>query len=188
MYPPGFSTYVAAPKLAENLCGKSRPGHFQGVLTVVLKLLTILIPDRAYFGLKDAQQFFILRRMAEDLNLDLAMVPCPTVREPSGLALSSRNAYLSDEEKRAALCLSVALNRAENLLKAGEIKAAAIVSAIKEIVAAEPLATLEYAEMVETEGLSLVDEAKGETLVAMAVRVGQTRLIDNFIWKGEEIN
>ncbi|MDR0549171.1 MAG: pantoate--beta-alanine ligase [Deltaproteobacteria bacterium] len=184
MYPPGHATYVEAPALATGLCGRSRPGHFRGVLTVVLKLFMILEPDMAYFGLKDAQQFFCLKKMVEDLNLNLTVVPCPTVRESSGLALSSRNAYLSAEEKNAALCLTKALNKAESLLKAGERRGEVILGAIKETIAQEPLASLEYAEAVETGQLTEVKEFVTETLVAIAVHIGQTRLIDNFIWRG----
>jgi pantoate--beta-alanine ligase len=185
MYPPGFATYVEAPDLAVQLCGRSRPTHFRGVLTVVLKLFSILRPDRAYFGLKDAQQFFILKRMVQDLNLNLAMVPCPTVREPDGLALSSRNAYLDAGERRAALCLRAALLRAEELLRSGERRSSVIAGAMAETVAAQPQAKLDYAELVETGGLRAVMEATGETLVALAVYIGKTRLIDNFIWKGD---
>jgi pantoate--beta-alanine ligase len=183
MYPSGFATYVEAPALGLNLCGRSRPTHFRGVLTVVLKLFNILEPTRAYFGLKDAQQFFILKRMVTDLSLDLAVVPCPIIRESDGLALSSRNAYLSESERRAALVLHKALTQAEASVLAGETNSLQVVSAMKKIIAQEPLAKLDYAEVVETKGLTLVNEIVGETLVALAVYIGQTRLIDNFLWK-----
>ncbi|MDR1873198.1 MAG: pantoate--beta-alanine ligase [Deltaproteobacteria bacterium] len=186
MYPPGYATYVEDPKLSENLCGRSRPTHFRGVLTVVLKLFLILEPTRAYFGLKDAQQFFILKRMVTDLNLDIALVPGPTVRELNGLALSSRNSYLSEEEKKAALSLNQALTLAKSLLRSGERQTATLIAAMKGAVAAEPLVKLDYAEIVETTGLSLIPEVTGEALVALAAYVGKTRLIDNFLWEGED--
>ncbi|MDR2141941.1 MAG: pantoate--beta-alanine ligase [Deltaproteobacteria bacterium] len=185
MYPPGYATYVEAPSLSVNLCGRSRPTHFRGVLTVVLKLFALLGPDRAYFGLKDAQQFFIIKRMVEDLGLDLAMIPGPTVREPDGLALSSRNVYLSPAERSAALVLQRALRAAERLLRAGERRSDLILAEMRRIVVAETLARLDYAEIVETRGLSLIPQVTGQALVAIAVFFGKTRLIDNFLWEAE---
>jgi pantoate--beta-alanine ligase len=185
IYPPGYATYVEAPALSVNLCGRSRPTHFRGVLTVVLKLFLILEPRRAYFGLKDAQQFFILKRMVEDLCLDLVMVPCPTVREPDGLALSSRNAYLSETERRVAPLIHQALVRAEAMARAGVTQVAEIKSAMAEILERQaPLIAKDYIEFVETEGLTVVEELTRDTLVAVAAYVGKTRLIDNFLWKG----
>ncbi|MDR1083863.1 MAG: pantoate--beta-alanine ligase [Deltaproteobacteria bacterium] len=183
MYPSGFATYIEAPSLAANLCGRSRPTHFRGVCTVVSKLFLICEPDRAYFGLKDAQQFFILKRMAIDLNMDLEMIPGPTVRESDGLALSSRNAYLSPQERQAALVLHRALHLAEEKLKSGLKDGREIVRLIAETVSAEPLARLDYAEVVETEGLSPAETISGEVLVALAVFIGRTRLIDNFLFR-----
>jgi pantoate--beta-alanine ligase len=182
MYPPGFATYVEAPALAVNLCGRSRPTHFRGVCTVVSKLFIMTEPDRAYFGLKDAQQFFILKKMVEDLNLDLQTIPGPTVRESDGLALSSRNSYLSPEERQAALVLNRALTAAKEQLQAGQRDSQKIIQTILEIIKAQPLARVDYAEIVETSNLALIEKVTGEALVALAVFIGKTRLIDNFIW------
>ena len=182
MYPQGYSVKVEVPALSEGLCGRARPTHFQGVCAVVLKLLNITEPRRAYFGLKDAQQFFILRRMAKDLNLDVEMVPCPIVREPDGLAKSSRNAYLSPEERAAAVVLSRALGAAKASLESGQRSAKVVLGLIKAAVGAEAMASLEYVEAVDTERLQPVRRVDGETLFALAARVGATRLIDNIIF------
>ena len=183
MYPEGFLTRVEVPGLSEALCGKSRPTHFQGVCAVVLKLLHITEPHRAYFGLKDAQQFIIISRMAADLNLDVSLVPCPIVREPDGLAMSSRNAYLSPGERRAALVLSRALGEAKELLAKGERSALMVVARLEAVVAEVPMASLDYAEAVDAQTLQPVDSIEGRTLIAMAVYFGRTRLIDNFIYE-----
>jgi pantoate--beta-alanine ligase len=182
MYPDGFATTVEVPLLSEGLCGRFRPRHFAGVCAVVLKLFHIIEPDRAYFGLKDAQQFLILSRMALDLNLDVALVPCPVIREPDGLALSSRNSYLSPRERRAATILSRALVQARMLLDLGERSAVKVLSKVETVVASEPLATLDYAEAVDTKSLRPVERIEGETLIALAVRLGRTRLIDNIFY------
>jgi pantoate--beta-alanine ligase len=182
MYPPGFATFVEAPELGRRLCGSSRPGHFRGVCTVVLKLLNAASPDRAYFGLKDAQQFFVLRRMARDLDLDASLVPCETVREEDGLAMSSRNSYLTPAERAAAPLLRKALAGAEGYLKGGGRDAARACGIVKETLASEPLFELDYAEAVSTSDLVPLSVIDRETLVAAAVRLGRARLIDNVIF------
>jgi pantoate--beta-alanine ligase len=182
IYPPGFATVVQVPALSAPLCGRDRPTHFQGVCTVVLKLFNLTGPTRAYFGLKDAQQFFVLARMARDLDLRVRLVPCATVREPDGLALSSRNSYLSPEERRAAPVLHRALGLGRSLLESGKASDEGVLAAIRGECAKEPLVALDYVEMVDT--LTLRPRAGGqggEVLVALAARLGRTRLIDNFI-------
>jgi pantoate--beta-alanine ligase len=182
MYPPTFATKVEVPSLSEGLCGRSRPAHFGGVCAVVLKLFNLSSPDRAYFGLKDAQQYFILSRMVEDLNLDVTLVPCPIVRDEDGVALSSRNSYLSKREREAATVLSRALFLARGLLLNGERDAKAVTALAANAVASEPLAELEYAELVDVRTLKPVDRVEGEILLALAARFGKTRLIDNIVF------
>ena len=183
MYPDGFCARVEMAGLSAHLCGRSRPTHFQGVCTVVLKLLNIVTPDRAYFGLKDAQQYFILARMAADLNLEVDLVPCPIVREPDGLAMSSRNSYLSPEERGAATVLSKGLLRARDELMAGERSVRTVLDLVRSVVSSEPLAALEYLEAVDTAWLKPVrTKVETETLFALACRFGRTRLIDNVIF------
>ncbi len=179
IYPPGYRTYVEVKGLQDRLCGKSRPGHFRGVATVVLKLFDIVAPDAAFFGAKDAQQVLILRRMVGDLDLDVEVVTCPLVREPDGLALSSRNAYLSPEERKAALSLSIGLRWAERAVAAGERDAAKVVAGILAVLEAEPLARVDYIEAVDPETLEPVAQLRGDVLVVLAVFIGRTRLIDN---------
>lgn len=179
MYPPGYRTFVDVHGLQDRLCGKSRPGHFRGVATVVLKLFNILGPDLAFFGAKDAQQVLIIKRMAADLNLDVEVVTCPLVRESDGLALSSRNAYLSPEERKAARVLSVSLRRAERAVVAGERDAARVIAGIRSVIEAEPLARIDYVEAVDPESLEPVAEIRGNVLITLAVFIGSTRLIDN---------
>ncbi|MDR1487149.1 MAG: pantoate--beta-alanine ligase [Deltaproteobacteria bacterium] len=182
MYPNGFATQVELPSLSANLCGRSRPTHFRGVCTVCLKLFNITMPHKAYFGLKDAQQFFILKRLVKDIDLDLELVPCPIVREPDGLAMSSRNAYLQPNERQAALIINAALTKAQDLIKIGERRAAVISKLIESTISGEKLATIDYIECVDTQTLSPVTDLVEETLVAVAVRIGRCRLIDNFIF------
>jgi len=179
VYPPGYRTYVEVTGLQDKLCGRSRPGHFRGVATVVFKLFEVVRPDLAFFGAKDAQQVLIIRRMAADLDLDLEIVTCPIVREPDGLALSSRNAYLDPEERKAALVLSTSLRWAERSVAAGERDAARLAAGIRSVIEAEPLARIDYVEAVDPETLEPVAEVRGEVLVALAVFFGSTRLIDN---------
>jgi pantoate--beta-alanine ligase len=179
IYPPGFSTYVSVDGLSERLEGRSRPGHFRGVATVVLKLLEMVQPRYAYFGRKDAQQARIIAQMARDLNLDAEIVVCPIVREPDGLALSSRNAYLKGEERKAALVLRRALTAARDELAAGVRDAVHLQSVMRRIVEAEPLATLDYAEIADAESFEKVTHVRRACYALLAVFIGKTRLIDN---------
>ena len=169
MYHPDFSS------------GKSRPAHFRGVCTVVTKLFNIVQPDCAYFGQKDAQQLAVIQQMVRDLNLDVTVIGCPIIREADGLAKSSRNSYLSADERKAALVLSQALEVAKQLLANGEQNAAKIRNAISETIQAEPLAKVDYVELVDARTLQQVDSVERPVLVALAVYIGKTRLIDNFI-------
>lgn len=184
MYFPDFSTYVNMESLSEELCGKTRPTHFRGVCTVVSKLFHITAPDRAYFGQKDAQQLAIIKRMVRDLNFDIEIVGCPIVREADGLAKSSRNTYLSPEERQAALVLSQAVALGQSMAEQGEKDAEKIVSAMKELISKEPMARIDYVQAVDGVSMSPVREMKAPVLVAMAVYIGKTRLIDNFIYEG----
>jgi pantoate--beta-alanine ligase len=179
IYPPGYRTYVEVEGLQDRLCGRSRPGHFRGVATIVLKLFDIIGPDFAFFGAKDAQQVLIIRRMAADLNLDVEVVTCPIVREADGLALSSRNAYLDPEGRKVARVLSTSLGWAEKAVRAGERNAERLVAGIRSILEAEALVRIDYVEAIDPETLEPVSEIRGEVLVALAVFIGSTRLIDN---------
>lgn len=179
MYPAGFQTLVEVEGLSQGLCGASRPGHFRGVATVVAKLFAIAQPDRAYFGEKDAQQLRVIRRMVRDLDLPVAVVPVPIVREPDGLAMSSRNIYLNTEERRAALVLYESLFRARELFDAGERRAEVIAGRMRELIAAQPLARLDYLALVDDETLAPVERIERPALIALAVFIGKTRLIDN---------
>ncbi|MDR2353055.1 MAG: pantoate--beta-alanine ligase [Deltaproteobacteria bacterium] len=185
IYHPGYQTVVEVPLLASHLCGISRPTHFRGVCGVVLKLFNIITPDRAYFGLKDAQQYFILRRMVLDLDLNLTLVPCPIIREPDGLALSSRNVHLSKEDRLAATILKKSLSIAQQLLESGEKNSTIIRQNMKNLLDFEPRCHLDYLEIVDTQTLTQIAEVKGEILVALAAFFGKTRLIDNFIFVGD---
>ncbi len=179
MYPAGFRTHVEVEVLSDRLCGAFRPGHFRGVATVVTKLLNIVAPDRAYFGQKDAQQLLILRRMVRDLNMNVELVAVPTVREPDGLAMSSRNTYLTPEERRSALALYRALTEAEALIAAGERSAAAVTAAMRAVLEADPAVRAEYAAAVDPETLDDLAVIGDRVLLAVAARVGRARLIDN---------
>lgn len=181
MYAPDFSTYVDMHRVSEELCGKSRPIHFRGVCTVVSKLFNIVTPDRAYFGEKDAQQLAVIRRMVRDLNMNLQIVGCPIVREADGLAKSSRNTYLSAEERKAALVLSRAVQTGKSMILDGEKDGDKILAAMKEIIQQEPLAKIDYVEMVKWDTIEAHHKVDGPVLTAMAVYIGKTRLIDNFI-------
>ena len=181
MYPENFSSFVNMTGLTDALCGKSRPIHFQGVCTVVSKLFNIIPADNAYFGEKDAQQLAIIKRMVKDLNFDITIKGCPIVRESDGLAKSSRNTYLNAEERQAALVLSKAVNCGKEMVADGEKDASVILSAMKDIINAEPLARIDYVEMVDMNTMKNIDTVSGDVLCAMAVFVGKTRLIDNFI-------
>jgi len=179
IYPPGFRTSVTVEGLSDRLEGRSRPGHFRGVTTVVLKLFEIVQPQRAYFGRKDAQQLLIIRRMATDLNLDVEIVTCPIVREPDGLAMSSRNAYLNAEERRAATVLYQSLSAAKKQIEAGEIETPRLIDTMRQIFSKEPNAALDYAEIVDANTLDPVLSLRKSSLALVAAFVGKTRLIDN---------
>lgn len=179
MYAPDFCTYTDMDVLTKQLCGKSRPTHFRGVCTVVSKLFHIAAPDRAYFGEKDAQQLAVIRRMVRDLNFDVEVVGCPIVREEDGLAKSSRNTYLNLEERKAALVLSRSIQAGKQLIEAGERNAAAVKKEMRDILEAEPLARIDYVEIVDGDSLQPVERMEGTALGAIAVYIGKTRLIDN---------
>ncbi|MEW5830507.1 MAG: pantoate--beta-alanine ligase [Chloroflexota bacterium] len=181
MYPNGYQTWVQVEALTEPLEGAMRPGHFRGVTTVVAKLFNAVQPDRAYFGQKDAQQAAVIRRMVQDLNFPLEVVICPTVREPDGLAMSSRNTYLDPEQRKAATVLFRALSAARAAYESGERSGEALRRIVAGTVNAEPLARLQYVSCADFDTLREVDEIEGKTLLSMAVYVGKTRLIDNFI-------
>jgi len=181
MYPAGYATFVKVEKLTEGLCGASRPGHFLGVTTVVTKLFNLVRPDRAYFGQKDAQQAFVIKKMVEDLNMNLEVIILPTVREPDGLAMSSRNKYLTPEQRKEAVVLYKSLKEAEKLIKKGETEAKTIKDSIFHIISQAPQAKVDYIEIVDTEELRPVYEIQGECLIAIAVKFGRTRLIDNIL-------
>jgi pantoate--beta-alanine ligase len=181
VYPPGFHTYVEVTGLQDVLCGRSRPGHFRGVATIVLKLFNMVQPDSAYFGQKDAQQVVIIRQLVRDLNVPVEIRVCPTIREADGLALSSRNAYLSPEQRKHATALYRALGAAKRQVEAGERDPARVRQTMLDIILATPGAVLDYAELVDSSTLEPVKRIEGQVLVALAVRYGGTRLIDNLI-------
>jgi pantoate--beta-alanine ligase len=182
VYPAGFQSEVSVHGLTEPLCGASRPGHFNGVTTVVTKLFNMVGPDRAYFGQKDYQQAAVIQRMVTDLNMPLTVVVCPTVREPDGLAMSSRNAYLSPVERLAAQVLSRALGVAKAHIAGGERRAEPLEAALREVIAAEPLARLDYVAVCDPQTLSPLETLSETVLVALAVYIGRTRLIDNALY------
>ncbi len=181
MYPEQQLACVEVEKISEGLCGAKRPGHFRGVATVVAKLFNIVQPDVAFFGQKDAQQLQVIRKMVQDLNFPVTIVPCPIVREPDGLAMSSRNVYLTPEERRAATVLYRSLKLAENLIAGGERDAGKIESFLAESIASEPLARLDYAEVRTLPDLEAKPELSGEVILAVAAYFGRARLIDNLI-------
>ena len=184
MYAEDACTFVDMTAVTKELCGKSRPIHFRGVCTVVNKLMNISMADRAYFGQKDAQQLAVIRRMVRDLNMNVEVVGCPIIRESDGLAKSSRNTYLSEEERKAGLVLSQAVMLGQKLVAEGEKSAAAVTGAMSELISAEPLAKIDYVSMVSWDSIEPVETIEGPVLVAMAVYIGKTRLIDNFIYEG----
>ena len=181
MYADGFCSYVDMNGLTTELCGKSRPIHFRGVQTVVLKLFNIVKPDTAYFGQKDAQQLAVIKRMVKDLNVDTEIVGCPIVREADGLAKSSRNTYLNPDERKAALILSRSLKLGRELIENGETDSKAVIKAITDSINTEPLAKIDYVDVVDFDTITPVDKIGKSVLVAIAVYIGKTRLIDNFI-------
>lgn len=189
MYHKGFSTYITVKDLSDKLCGAFRPGHFTGVATVVCKLFNIVIPTRAYFGQKDFQQTVVIRRMIEDLNMDTEMVICPTIREDDGLAMSSRNAYLGDEERRAAAVIYKTLLSASQMIKSGDsrkegesISPEDTKKHMHDMLKSEPLISeIQYAGVYDSETLDELNEFKKQNLLAIAVKIGNTRLIDNML-------
>ena len=180
MYFADNCTFVDMENLTKGLCGKTRPAHFRGVCTEVSKLFLIVAPDRAYFGQKDAQQHAVIIRMVRDLNFDIAIVGCPIVREEDGLAMSSRNTYLDEKERKAALILHKSLMLGEEMMRQGERNTEVVKNAIVQNIKTEPLAKVDYVEIVDSENLEPVAEMEHPVLVAMAVYIGNTRLIDNF--------
>lgn len=184
MYPKNYATYVEVQRLTETMCGASRPGHFRGVTTVVSKLFNIVMPNRAYFGQKDAQQALVVKKMVRELNFPLEIRVMPIIRETDGLAMSSRNVYLSESERQAALVIPRSLGIAEGLLKAGEKSTERIRSEITRILSQEPNAKIDYVAVKDAETLKDIDTVGKGLLVAVAVWIGRTRLIDNFIWGG----
>lgn len=181
MYPGHFTSFIDTTETTELLCGAVRPIHFRGVCTVVGKLFNIVCPNRAYFGQKDAQQLATIKRFVRDLNFPIEIVPCPIVREDDGLAKSSRNTYLSPEERKAALILSKSLKLGKKAIEDGEKNSQKVIDIITANLKTEPLARIDYVEVVDFENIQRVDTIQGETLVAIAVYIGKTRLIDNFI-------
>ena len=186
IYPPGFRTWVNVEGLSDRLDGRSRPGHFRGVTTIVLKLLEIVQPQKAFFGRKDAQQARLIQQMARDLHLDTEIVVCPIVREPDGLAMSSRNAYLNPAERRAATVFYRALDGARRGIERGERDALRLIAAMREVIRAEPLVEPDYVELVDVESLEPVTLLRGACLALLAARVGATRLIDNLLIEERE--
>lgn len=183
MYFDNKSTSVSVSNLTSVLCGEKRPGHFDGVCLVVSKLFNIVTPDRAYFGQKDAQQVAVIKRMVRDLNIDIEIVACPIIREEDGLAKSSRNTYLSKEERKAALVLSRSLNIAKDLLINGERDAVKLKKIMSEEINKEPLAKIDYVEIVDSDTLENIEKIEKSVLIPMAVYIGKTRLIDNIIFE-----
>lgn len=180
MYDSGFCSFVDMSLLTEELCGLTRPIHFRGVCTVVNKLFNIIRPDNAYFGRKDAQQLAVIKRMVKDLDMDINVIGCPIIREEDGLAKSSRNTYLSEEERKAALILSRAVKLGQSLVETGERNSARIVSAMRELIESEPLAKIDYVKLVDAETMQQIEFIDRSVLCALAVYIGKTRLIDNF--------
>ncbi len=181
MYAGDFSTYVDMTGPTNELCGLKRPGHFRGVCTVVSKLFNIVLPDKAYFGQKDAQQLAVIKRMARDLSFGIEIVGCPIIREEDGLAKSSRNTYLSSDERSAATVISKALSIGNELIVNGETNAETVLKVITEKIESEPLARIDYVKAVDADSIEPIQTVSGRVLFAVAVYIGKTRLIDNFI-------
>ncbi|MFP3927389.1 MAG: pantoate--beta-alanine ligase [Desulfobacteraceae bacterium] len=186
MYPAGFQTQVRVMELTRHLCGLSRPGHFEGVATVVAKLFNITRPHLAFFGQKDYQQLTVVSRMARDLDMGVDIVGIPIVREPDGLAMSSRNIYLSPEERKSALSLHESLDKADEIVREGERDAAEILRTVEEYIRSKPYTEIDYVSLCHPDTLEDVDEIQGDVLLALAVRVGKARLIDNRILRPDK--
>lgn len=183
MYPEHFTTTVNTSEVTEHLCGAKRPVHFGGVCQVLTKLFNIVTPNKAYFGQKDAQQLAVVKRFVRDLNFDIEIIGCPIIREDDGLAKSSRNTYLSPEERKAAPILYKSLLEGKKLIEAGERKASVIIKKITDVLNEEPLAKIDYVSIVDNQNIQPIETLKGEILVAIAVYIGTTREIDNFIYE-----
>lgn len=181
MYPDGYNTYVNVNEITEKLCGKSRPGHFRGVTTVVNKLFNIVEPDRAYFGQKDAQQVAVIKKMVKDLNMNVDIVTCPIVREKDGLAMSSRNTYLSPEERNSALKLSESLFEVKKMIEEGERDKQKVINYIVDKLRSDERIIIDYVEIVNADTLNDLYTIEGKVLIALAAKVGNTRLIDNIV-------
>jgi pantoate--beta-alanine ligase len=181
MYPTPQQTWIDVEKLTDCLCGASRPGHFRGVTTVCVKLFNAVLPDAAFFGQKDAQQVIVIKRMVADLNMPLEIVVCPIVREANGLAMSSRNKYLSEQQRQEAAAIYVSLQKAEQMLKSGERTAAFIIAAMQEILRLGGSIATEYIHIVDAATLADLQFIKGQVLIAVAAKIGATRLIDNIL-------
>lgn len=188
MYFDDFSTFVDIEGLSSGLCGKSRPTHFRGVCTVVNKLFNIVSPNKAYFGNKDAQQIAIIKKMVRDLNINIEIIGCPIVREEDGLAKSSRNAYLNEEERKAAVILNNSLKESRNLIRNGERRSNVLINCIKNKIISEPLAKVDYISVVDINSMKPVEIIDKPVLVAIAVFIGKTRLIDNFVYDMNNYN
>lgn len=182
MYNEDFSNFIEVENLTKGLCGRSRPTHFKGVCTVVNKLFNIVKPDRVYFGQKDAQQLTVIKKMVRDLNMDIEIIGCPIIRDKDGLAKSSRNTYLTIEERKAATIINKTLNEAKKLIIEGERNSENIINFIKNEITLEPLAKIDYIDIVDINRLEDIKIIEHKVLVAVAVFIGKTRLIDNFIY------
>jgi pantoate--beta-alanine ligase len=183
IYPDGFQTYVEVEQVTQNLCGASRPGHFRGVTTVVAKLFNIVKPHLALFGQKDYQQLVAIKRMVKDLNMDVEVIGMPTIRESDGLAMSSRNSYLSPKKRKEAARLYRSLIKGKELFALGERNAAAILQEVRRIIEEDKTATIDYVKICDAHTLEDIEEIKGEAVIALAVKIDKTRLIDNIILK-----
>jgi pantoate--beta-alanine ligase len=181
MYPEGYQTYIEVSQLTQHLCGLSRPGHFKGVTTVVAKLFNIIRPHIAFFGLKDYQQYIVIKRMVKDLNYPIEIVGCPIVREPDGLVMSSRNVYLTTEQRPSALSLYQSLKRAQEMVNQGERKAKTIIKAVSTFIQSYPYTKIDYVKLCDSETLEDLEEIREKAFLALAVQVGKARLIDNTI-------
>jgi pantoate--beta-alanine ligase len=185
MYPDGFQTFVEVERVTRNLCGISRPHHFRGVTSVVAKLFNIVKPHLAFFGQKDYQQLIAIKRMVKDLNMDIEVVGMPTIREPDGVAMSSRNAFLNPKKRKEAACLYRSLLKGKELFAQGERSAATILQEVSRIIEEDKSAVIEYIKICDAHTLEDIEEIKGEAVIALAVKMGKTRLIDNIILKEE---
>jgi len=186
MYPEGYQTFVEVTKLTNHLCGLSRPGHFKGVTTVVAKLFNIVKPHIAFFGFKDYQQYLVIKRMVKDLNFSIEIVGCPIVREPDGLAMSSRNTYLTPEQRKSALSLFKGLKLAQEMIDKGERNVKVIINAVSKLIESHPYTEIDYVKICDPETLEDLDKIDKKALLALAVKIGKARLIDNTLLEVKE--